>query len=175
MLCTIKLHYIKASFKSSIQSKDYIARCFTKRKNILIGFSPSLKHVKITLMGKNMQYVNLTGAKSLTEVNLVFNEYILNSKSITISYPRVDSISAGCKFNRRRLFSFEDCRVNLSTAGFIVNDHSIFNGVTIRKCDDSRKVCTLFQTGSLNFIGFKHYNEINKMNVLILKCILKTV
>ncbi len=169
----LRVNYIKASFKTTEPSLNFVGKWFTKHGQLYTGSIPQFQHVKLTLMGYKCKHVNVTGVRSVSELESVYTAYLDCASVTLLTPPKVDSISASYKINRTCMLGFEQCRENLARSGFIVTDHPKFSGATIRRVDNLKKASTLFPSGSLNFVGYTHLTQIRRVCRDIASCIVK--
>ncbi len=171
----LRVNYLKASFKTDEPSRDFVSEWFVSHGQLYTGVLPECNHVKITLMGNGCKHVNVTGVRTVQELDDIYNVYTHHAHVKPLSYPKIDSISASCKINRMCMLNFDQYRTNLADSNFHVSDHPKFSGITIRKSSDPRKVITLFPSGSINFIGYKHFNQVKHVCEEVINCIVKCV
>ena len=160
----MKINYIKAHFITSVPLKAFLNDNFKQHGNIKIGSFEDHKEIKVTLMGRSFSFVNITGAKNIQSMLNFQNYYLLRSKTTLIRGLKIDSISATQKFLRKSKVNFEDFRRKLIDQHLAIKDSSKFPGVVIRESKLPKGgCCVYFRSGSLNFIGFKHADQMYKI------------
>ena len=158
---TIKINYVKVHFLTTCPKTNLLEKYFRVVNNIKVAEFLNFPKLKITLMGRKFQYVNVTGASKLSYV-ISFKKYYLSLLEVEIlSDISIDSISAAYKFKEKSKTSFKVFRKNLADFKLTIKDNSKFPGVVIRNNFQSKGGCAIyFRSGSLNFLEFKHPKDI---------------
>ena len=160
----LKINYIKAHFVTSTPNISLVNKYFRASHNIKIATFLDYGNLKVTLMGKEFQFVNVTGASQISVIENFMSFYLSKFKVKQKSGIMIDSISATYKFSSKSKLCFEQFRKNLSNFELSAKDNSKFPGVTIRNKFNPKGGCAIyFRSGSLNFIGFKHPKHIIAM------------
>ena len=162
----MRVNYIKASFRTLPPNLDIIDRYFTKKRGLRIASFPDLStRIKVSVMGNNCEYVNLTGGKTMIELECFADSYCDIVKTEIVSQIKVDSIAATTHLDKLRDNCSFELRKRLADAGFTIKDNQRFPGCVLRNNRISEKgVCIYFRTsGALNFCGFKKQEDIQQM------------
>ena len=163
----IQINYIKASFQTSKPSSDFLKQNFHSFPNVKTACFEEFLNITVTLMRADFTFVNVTGAKSLNSLRK-FKIYYLNiSRVKQITDIKIDSISSSYRFDKKCCLKLSVFRQNL-----YVKDNSKFPGITIRNNAKAGRSCAIyFRSGAVNFLGFKHIEDVIRMKNLIEECL----
>ena len=152
----LNIKYFKGSFITTPPTKEFIGEYFTQKKNIKIGVFEKFARVKVTLMGRKNNFVNITGAKSFDEMERFQTFYCDFSKQKIIREIKIDSISANYKITNMRQLYLSEYEEKLSESNLFIKHNSHFPGSVIRYKGSQKGECAIiFPSSFLNFIGFK--------------------
>ena len=170
----MRINYIKASFKTLPPCRDVIEEFFTKNKTLRLSSFPEYNpRIKISLMGKLLQHVNITGGKTLIELEK-FAVYYCSKVRTTLTTPvKIDSIAASSHIEKLQKNCNFNLRGKLIKAGFSIQDNHRFPGSVLRNKKISEKgVCVFFRTtGSVNFCGFRKLVDLDTMYQAVVEAI----
>ena len=116
-------------------------------------------------MGRHKEHVNLTGGKTLQELERFVVLYCRMLDTSLTTPVRIDSIAASTRIKKLQENCDFSVRRHLTAAGFTIKDNRRFPGCVLRNRTISEKgVCVYFRTsGAVNFCGFKKYEDMAKM------------
>ena len=161
----IKINYYKASFKTVPLTSEIIKKFFQRKKTLWTASFPEYEKIKVTLMGRFFEYVNVTGSKTFCEIEN-FSIFFCDKFNVHIVNPvKIDSISAGTHMKKLQQNCSFGIRQKLCDSGFTLKDNYKFPGLVLRNSKEfGNSVCIYFRTsGKLNFCGFKNISDIVKM------------
>ena len=168
----IQINYIKASFQTSKPSSDFLKQNFHSFPNVKTACFEEFLNITVTLMRADFTFVNVTGAKSLNSLRK-FKIYYLNiSRVKQITDIKIDSISSSYRFDKKCCLKLSVFRQNLYKKNLNVKDNSKFPGITICNNAKAGRSCAIyFRSGAVNFLGFKHIEDVIRMKNLIEECL----
>ena len=162
----MRVNYIKASFKTKPPSTELIERFFVKKRGLRLSSFPEYNdRVKISLMGNHWEHVNLTGGKTLRELERFAVLYCRKLNTTLVTPVKIDSIAASTHIKKLQENCDFSVRRRLTDAGFTIKDNRRFPGCVLRNKKISEKgVCVYFRTsGAVNFCGFKKTGDLVQM------------
>ena len=172
----MRVNYIKCSFKTEPPDLCLVEKIFAKKRGLRLATFPEHNaRVKVSLMGKFLTHVNLTGGRSLHELKS-FAIFYCQKVGTELTEPvRIDSISASERIEKLKVRGTEGftVRKKLTEAGFTIKDNIHFPGCVLRNVKISeRGTCVYFRTsGAVNYCGFKRYEDLISMHNAITESI----
>ena len=170
----MRINYIKCSFNTKPPELDLVEKNFTRKRGLRIAsFDEYSSRIKVTLMGKHLTHVNLTGGKSIQELER-YAVFYCQKLNTSLTQPiRIDSISASERIEELKGSRGFGVRKKLVDAGFVITDNKQFPGCVLRNAGiTERGTCVYFRTsGAVNYCGFKGQEELSKMHDAIINAI----